>query len=306
MRNSVSAYEKEEMEKIHHKNSGIKGHRADVNEDGEEDDDEDDSDWEWFNDNDNDNYFVVATHTRLSYKKGDQIFNCYGRRTNRFLLMWYGFCLQDNRYNSLSFRLWMNKSTLSNTNPPKKILFKDYITEKEWVEKEVGEEKSSPKDLTKEFRVKMATFCADVLAYLRAQLLLTYKGNDLNRVMVTIPTSIPYEEFVIDYAISLFIEVKNQYKTSMYQDEELLKDRSMDFRKRMAVVYRYEQKKIADLQIQLLKIVLNITQRLKQGVFFKDAYMEYVPDIDRNDDEFIEHRRRLAPYLKLFYHNYTV
>jgi len=70
----------------------------------------------------------------------------------------------------------MNKSTLSNTNPPKKILFKDYISEKEWVEKEVGEEKSSPKDLTKEFRIKIGSFCADVLAYLRAQLLLTYKG----------------------------------------------------------------------------------------------------------------------------------
>lgn len=308
MRNSVSAYEKEEMEKIHHKNSGIKVHKSDAqnDEEEEEDEDEDDSDWEWFEDDDNDNYFIVATHSRLSYKKGDQIFNCYGRRTNRFLLMWYGFCLQDNRYNSLSFRLWMNKSTLSNTNPPKKILFKDYISEKEWTEKEVGEEKSSPKDLTKEFRIKIGTFCADVLAYLRAQLLLTYKGTDLQRVMVTIPTSIPYEEFVIDYAISMFIEIKNQYKTSMYQDEELLKDRSMDFRKRFAVVYRYEQKRIADLQIQLLKIVLNITQRLKAGVFFKDAYMEYVPDIDRTDDEFIEHRRRLAGYLKLFYHNYTV
>jgi len=55
-----------------------------------------------------------------------------------------------------------------------------------------------------------------------------------------------------------------------------------------------------------LKIVLNITQRLKAGVFFKDAYMEYVPDIDKNDDVFIENRRRLAGYLKLFYHNYTV
>jgi len=54
--------------------------------------------------------------------------------------------------------------------------------------------------------------------------------------MVTIPTSIPYEEFVIDYAISMFIEIKNQYKSSMYQDEELLKDRSLDFRKRFAVI----------------------------------------------------------------------
>jgi len=57
----------------------------------------------------------------------------------------------------------MNKTTLSNTNPPKKILFKDYITEKEWNEKEVGEEKSSPQELTKEFRVKFGTFCQGFL-----------------------------------------------------------------------------------------------------------------------------------------------
>src|SRR5256885_231071 len=41
----------------------------------------------------------------FSYKKGDQIFHCYGRRTNRFLLMWYGFCIKENKYNSLSFRV---------------------------------------------------------------------------------------------------------------------------------------------------------------------------------------------------------
>ncbi len=36
------------------------------------------------------------------------MFHCYGRRTNRFLLLNYGFCLNNNKYNSLSFRVWIN------------------------------------------------------------------------------------------------------------------------------------------------------------------------------------------------------
>ena len=36
------------------------------------------------------------------------IFHCYGRRTNRFLLLNYGFCLNNNKYNSLTFRVWIN------------------------------------------------------------------------------------------------------------------------------------------------------------------------------------------------------
>lgn len=33
------------------------------------------------------------------------MYNCYGQRTNRFLLMWYGFSFLDNRYDSYSFRV---------------------------------------------------------------------------------------------------------------------------------------------------------------------------------------------------------
>ena len=54
----------------------------------------------------------------------------------------------------------MNKTTLSSTSPPKKILFKDYISQKEYDDRAlVGEEKSNPEDLTKEFRVKVSSLC---------------------------------------------------------------------------------------------------------------------------------------------------
>ena len=49
----------------------------------------------------------MGTKFSSRYKKGDQLFNCYGRRTNRFLLINYGFCLRFNKYNSLGFKVYV-------------------------------------------------------------------------------------------------------------------------------------------------------------------------------------------------------
>ena len=53
-------------------------------------------------------YYAMCTKYKNFYKKGDQLFNCYGRRTNRFLLLSYGFCLRHNKYNSLGFKVFVN------------------------------------------------------------------------------------------------------------------------------------------------------------------------------------------------------
>jgi hypothetical protein len=53
----------------------------------------------------------MGTKEKTSYRKGDQLFNCYGLRTNRFLLLNYGFCLRNNKYNSLGFKVFVNLKT---------------------------------------------------------------------------------------------------------------------------------------------------------------------------------------------------
>jgi hypothetical protein len=51
---------------------------------------------------------LIIITIRISTKKGDQLFNCYGLRTNRFLLLNYGFCIRNNKYNSLGFKVFVN------------------------------------------------------------------------------------------------------------------------------------------------------------------------------------------------------
>jgi len=52
-------------------------------------------------------YFCLTNMQRAPMKKGDQAFNCYGNRSNRFLLMDYGFAFSDNHYDSVELFLNM-------------------------------------------------------------------------------------------------------------------------------------------------------------------------------------------------------
>ena len=53
-------------------------------------------------------YFAMSSRHRTCYRKGDQLFNSYGLRNNRFLIQNYGFCLRDNKYNYIGFKVFVN------------------------------------------------------------------------------------------------------------------------------------------------------------------------------------------------------
>ena len=48
--------------------------------------------------------FIIQSHAD-SFKKGSQVFLCYGRMSNRDALKRYGFCLTSNKYNNMYIKL---------------------------------------------------------------------------------------------------------------------------------------------------------------------------------------------------------
>ena len=70
-------------------------------------------------------FFVMAT--RKMTKKNEQLFNFYGRRSNRFLLVGYNFILEENKYDSYAFRLciddWDGPKAFSTKIPTSKIIY---------------------------------------------------------------------------------------------------------------------------------------------------------------------------------------
>ena len=85
--------------------------------------DESDESFDWFDEErDTENtYFVYTNESRKPILPGDQIFYCYGNRTNRFLLLNYGFCFPDNRYESYEVHMKMDLNQNGDLFPPEMV-----------------------------------------------------------------------------------------------------------------------------------------------------------------------------------------
>ena len=66
---------------------------------------ETDEEFSWFNPEEHldDTYFHLVNKNRRTIEPGEQVFYCYGNRTNKFLLLNYGFCFPGNNYDSFEF-----------------------------------------------------------------------------------------------------------------------------------------------------------------------------------------------------------
>jgi hypothetical protein len=57
--------------------------------------------FKWLNKkSESDTHFVLVNQDRRTIQAGEQVFYCYGCRSNRYLMLNYGFCFQNNRYDS--------------------------------------------------------------------------------------------------------------------------------------------------------------------------------------------------------------
>jgi hypothetical protein len=134
-------------------------------------------------------YFAMNSRHRTSYKKGDQLFNSYGLRTNRFLLTNYGFAIRQNKYNSLGFKVFVN-----------------YTNDEQEMMRHV-----------KILKLKKNKLSEALLQYLRANLIGTFKqqnGNlsnsHHNDLLVSTPVNLDFELLCISTGIGL---VDNMLKT---------------------------------------------------------------------------------------------
>lgn len=97
-----SDLERTEFSKEIKKEDSKEEEKADSNEESE-DDDSDDHEFSWYNadTHDKETYFTIVNHDRRTMQPGEQAWYCYGNRSNKFLLINYGFCFAGNRLDSL-------------------------------------------------------------------------------------------------------------------------------------------------------------------------------------------------------------
>ena len=60
---------------------------------------------------------------RQKMKKDGQAWNCYGARTNEFLLLYYGFAFQNNLYDSFKLKMVFNGTSAQESDSSKQMYF---------------------------------------------------------------------------------------------------------------------------------------------------------------------------------------
>lgn len=130
-------------------------------------------------------YFTLSTGKYKGYKPGDQVFNCYGSRSNKYLLFNYGFMLKHNPYNSLKFRAWVDHQIPEN-NRITHILGSTITYE-------------NVNQVIRWFRVihLKDKLNYKLLEYIRSTLIDKYEGKNRNLLIISQPIDVEFETIVL-------------------------------------------------------------------------------------------------------------
>ncbi|CAD8153535.1 unnamed protein product [Paramecium pentaurelia] len=284
--------------------SFIQEQKQQQNKDNESDSSEE-SKWDWLEENDKDVYFCITTTEPI--KKHEQVTVSYGRRTNRFLLSWYGFTLPENKYSSFNFRLWLNteickEKILSQKQIFDTITINKLISPEEW---DSGKIKFNGNEIpissiTKEFRIKKNKLNMDLLMYLRLYLML-YQVQ-IKDVLITIPVSVDYEVFVMQFCIQLLQHYLNSYSQELAQDIKEL-ETQISFSRRFALHINKERKEILINQIMILLDAIIILKKYKESNDLKQSYISEIHNNVYYKMEILRGLKKLVKFVILPYKN---
>lgn len=215
-------------------------------------------------------YYLLKTGSRGSCKAGKQLFNCYGNYSNRQLLLYYGFAMEGNAYDSVRVRVW---------NPAFGGRM-GLIAIEDMVEKRYTEELSAAKldDVTQIFRLKRTKVNLSLLTYFRQEVLKELSKEPTtaqlaSTILQASPTTELVEIPVLERVISLLNQVEIQrFSTSLDSDTAIDTD-GVPARLRSSILYRVSQKRIIRAQLTLMTRLVSILRRMKDGADITEAHM---------------------------------
>lgn len=215
-------------------------------------------------------YYLLKTGARGSCKAGKQLFNCYGNYSNRQLLLYYGFAMEGNAYDSLRVRLW---------NPAFGGRM-GLISLEDLVEKRYTEELAAAKldDVTQIFRLKRNKVNFALLTYFRQEVLKELAKDPTtmqlaSSILQASPTTELVEIPVVERVLALLSQVEAQrFRTSLDSDTSIDPD-SVPVRFRYAVRFRTSQKRIFRSQLALMTLLSSILRRMQDGTDLTEAHM---------------------------------
>ena len=194
-----------------------------------------------------------------AFPKGSQVFLCYGRMTNREMLKRYGFCITNNKYNNMFIKLRLEVS-----DPDFK--YRLFILQK-FFSLQADVKGGGVNVSSRHFKVHYHYFNMKVLKFMKI-LSFNVKQDDLSCIVETRSLSLEY--IALQKLQKVYQDFLDQFPTTLHQDMSDLRDpaklSTLSIRVHAAYIYRTEQKRILINQINLIKILLHMIERLMRGM----------------------------------------
>lgn len=230
---------------------------------------DEDSEWK----TDKFDHFIMKASWKDQFEKDSQVFFCYGRLSNRMMLMRYGMTLEYNKYDHVHF----------------KIPYLKYLSPNGWLLKKIKYYKMSR---FMKFKVKRRKFELDLLSFCKA-VNWQYRTHSVDDLFL--PKSPDLELKGLNMMKELF---EDFFKTCKYTEDELektLTDPKIGYHEYFAVILNLERQRCVRFHYKAVNVLIEIQKRLKGGAKLKQA-VERVPELESEEQY---HRNRL------FFENYV-
>ncbi|KAM3139694.1 hypothetical protein pb186bvf_008152 [Paramecium bursaria] len=220
-------------------------------------------------------YFVMSTSHKDKFEMNSQVYFCYGRLSNRQLLLRYGFCLEYNKYD----HVYINLNYLAYANCRHTI----YLAHQKRVKK------------TKLITLRQTRFPTEFVQFCKA-LTFQYKIHNTTSIFV-------FDQYCQEhYAMLLAIEIIQDHIDKYLNFDEIqfaqqLTDPNLNYHQYFSNIYRLEQQRICTQNINLLKMALMMIEDLKGCKEFDIDSTKYDQSIPTH---FIQpYKYMIANYFKL-------
>lgn len=120
---------------------------------------------------------------------------------------------------------------------------------------------------------------------------------------ITIPGDLDLELLIWRFYIDIFTDILMRYKRADFEDEDILNNPDVDYRKKMIVRVELGYKRIANEQIKLAQILTEILKGLHSKKYnnLSHAYRSFKTKKESEVNEFIINRYKLKKYLNLVF-----
>lgn len=237
-------------------------------------------------------------------EKDSQIYVCYGRRSNRYLLSGYGFTLKKNKYNALKFRVWLDFR-------PKDQQAASTAEEKRRMALDTDNDDNR---ISKVLKLKLNRVKDDLLSYIRMSLIQKQEQDTgekaKDNILISTPVDIEFEMLTLGCAIQLLEQLlSSRFKgISIEADKLELAKPGISWRRNCAITHRMNCKEILTSNIKLanilMRILANLQVELSKGqtqftkIECKKIYMQRVDQFEKDDQEVMQNRLRFRNYIR--------